>query len=218
VTARWVALSSVLIAALTAASATAKPPHGYYAQVARWHAKQPGETAPKDAAGRAKLVLESINLRERVELVASKDDGGFSDAELERAAHVLRDSRNDTEHAIDPKLLDLLYALEKHFAAPCIRVVSAYRTPHGKSGSQHSRGHAADVVVPGATDRDVASHARTLGTTGIGLYPVSGFVHVDVRERSHYWVDSSGPGQHKHRKKHGNGKPHARPKRSAAKR
>src|SRR5262249_37145908 len=34
-----------------------------------------------------------------------------------------------------------------------------------------------------------------LGFVGVGIYPVSGFVHVDVRERSYFWVDMSGPRQ-----------------------
>jgi hypothetical protein len=52
-----------------------------------------------------------------------------------------------------------------------------------------------DLVVPGASDSDVAKFAREEGFAGVGIYPVSGFVHVDVRERSYFWVDTSGPGK-----------------------
>jgi hypothetical protein len=52
-----------------------------------------------------------------------------------------------------------------------------------------------DLVVPGATDDDVAKFAREQGFSGVGVYPVSGFVHIDVRERSYFWVDLSGPGK-----------------------
>jgi uncharacterized protein YcbK (DUF882 family) len=215
VTARGAAVWSATLALFVSIPGAAKPPPrhrghglpaGYRAHVARWHAREPGAAAPKDAHGRPKLVLEAINLRERVELVAASDDGAFDEAERARAAHVLRDSRGNAEHAIDAALLDLLYRLERHFDAPCIRVVSAYRVPHGGKTSQHGRGRAADVVVPGAKDKDVAAFARTLGTTGVGLYPVSGFVHVDVRERGHYWVDWSGPGQHRKPVRHAHGK------------
>ena len=34
---------------------------------------------------------------------------------------------------------------------------------------------------------------QVLGFVGVGVYPVSGFVHLDVRERSYFWVDTSGP-------------------------
>jgi hypothetical protein len=49
--------------------------------------------------------------------------------------------------------------------------------------------------VPGAGDDEVATFARELGFVGVGIYPTSGFVHVDVRDRSYFWVDSSAPGR-----------------------
>jgi hypothetical protein len=52
-----------------------------------------------------------------------------------------------------------------------------------------------DLVVPGASDEDVAKFAREEGFAGVGVYPVSGFVHVDIREHSYFWVDTSGPGK-----------------------
>ena len=33
------------------------------------------------------------------------------------------------------------------------------------------------------------------GFAGVGVYPTSGFVHVDVRDRSWFWIDKSGPGR-----------------------
>ena len=49
--------------------------------------------------------------------------------------------------------------------------------------------------MPGVSDEEVARFVRDQGFVGCGVYPVSGFVHVDVRERSYFWVDSSGPGK-----------------------
>jgi len=137
-------------------------------------------------------VLENINTRERVELEAGADAGGFAEAERARATSVLGDSHRDREHAVDGALLDLLYRLQRHFDAPCVRIVSAYRAG---GSSQHARGRAADIVLPGVGDAELAAFARSLGGTGVGLYPKSGFVHVDVREHPHHWVDSSGPGE-----------------------
>lgn len=185
-------------------------PAGYRAHVRRWHERAPDAHAPLDEASRPKLVIESINLQESVELSASSDEGGFSESELERAARVLRDAGSERAETLEPELLDLLYRIQTHFDAPCIRVVSAYRSPKRNRASQHSRGRAADIVVPGVEDRAVAAWVRSLGATGVGLYPVSGFVHVDVREASHYWVDSSGPGQRSNARR-------ARPKKTAKK-
>jgi uncharacterized protein YcbK (DUF882 family) len=168
---------------------------GYQKHVKSWHDKEEGAAPVMDVSGRPKLVLQSINVKESVELVAATDTGEFPDAERQKAARILRDTRHDKETEIDPRLLDLLYDIQRHFDAPSIRVISAYRESKGKSGSRHAQGQAADIVVPGVKDHQVFSYVQAKHGTGAGLYPVSGFVHVDVREASTSWVDSSGPGQ-----------------------
>ena len=159
-----------------------------------WHAAPPGKTAPVDASGRPALVLQGLNIPDRAELTPRGERGGFSAEDLDRAAHVLRD-HSGNEHPIDPHLLDVIYRLQVHFKAPEIRIISGYRTPRGGATSNHGKGRAMDLVVPGASDEDVAKLAREQGFAGVGIYPVSGFVHVDVRERSYFWVDTSGPGK-----------------------
>jgi uncharacterized protein YcbK (DUF882 family) len=170
-------------------------PHGYAHMVWRWHQRPRGSSAPRDARGRPELVLESVNTRESVRLSATTDRGGFSASELDRAAHLLRDTRHDAEFPVDPGLLDVVYRLERHFRAPLIRVISGYRRPAPYGHSRHGQGRAIDLVVPGASNHAVAAYVRKLGFCGVGVYPRSGFVHVDVRSSSYYWVDSSGPGQ-----------------------
>jgi uncharacterized protein YcbK (DUF882 family) len=160
-----------------------------------WHAAMPGKTAPLDEHGRPLLVLQGLNIPDRVELTARGDHGGFSAEDLDRAAHVMRDHAGN-EHPIDPRLLDMVYRLETHFHAHEIRIISGYRTPPRPGAtSNHGKGRAMDLVIPGTTDEEVAKFARDEGFCGVGIYPVSGFVHVDVRERSFFWVDSSGPGK-----------------------
>jgi uncharacterized protein YcbK (DUF882 family) len=192
--------------ALLAGAALAAPPAGrtararpspaaYKSYVARWHEAPDGAAAPVDARGRAKLVLVSLNTGARAELEAATDRGGFAASDLERAAWALREPSTGNEHPVEPRLLDVVYRIQREFDAPEIRVVSGYRTPHGRRGSNHGKGRAMDVVVPGATDADVARFAREEGFVGVGIYPVSGFVHVDVRDRSYFWVDASGPGR-----------------------
>lgn len=160
-----------------------------------WHTPTPGKSAPLDKAGRPMLVLQGLNIPDRVELSARSDFGGFSAEDLDRAAHIMREPSSGNEHPIDPHLLDFVYRIQTHFKAHEIRIISAYRTPHAGKTSNHGKGRAMDLVVPGATDEEVATFARDQGFCGVGVYPVSGFVHVDVRERSFFWVDNSGPGK-----------------------
>ncbi len=167
----------------------------YRHYVRLWHKKDPKRKAPLDAHGRPELVIESINTREQIALSPISDRGGFSASELERAARVLRDQHTGNEFPVDPGVVDILYRLQRHFKTHSIRVISAYRTPHRGSHSRHGQGRAIDLVVPGASDRAVARFVRDLGFCGVGVYTRSGFVHVDVRARSYFWVDHSGPGQ-----------------------
>ena len=173
--------------------AAAGAPPAYVAMVKAWHLAST-DKAPLDVNGRPKLVLYSINRAERVELQASTDDGDFAPSEIDKASWILR-AGDGNQHPIDARLLDIVYALEKHFQASEVRFVSGYRTPTAKKlGSNHGYGRAIDLVIPGTIDDWVASYVRALGYTGAGVYVISGFVHVDVRAQSYYWIDKSGPG------------------------
>jgi uncharacterized protein YcbK (DUF882 family) len=170
-------------------------PAGYFYNVRYLHTPDPSRHAPLDAAGRPQLVLRSVNKREIEALPAATDSGGFAASDLPRAQHVLRESSTGHESPLEPRVLDLLYRIQRHFNAQEIRVISAYRTPvEGNGQGNHGRGRAVDFVVPGAADEDVARFARELGFVGVGLYPISSFVHVDARSRSYFWTDRSGPG------------------------
>jgi uncharacterized protein YcbK (DUF882 family) len=203
-------LARTLVCALLAITAAAAPVGAEPAKPARpppakrpataisasrtWHTATPGKTAPLDERGRSLLVLQGLNIPDRVELTPRNERGGFSAEDLDHAAHIMRDSSGN-EHPIDPRLLDMVYRLQVHFHAHEIRIISGYRTPRRSTTSNHGKGRAMDLVIPGASDEDVAKFAREEGFAGVGVYPVSGFVHVDVREHSYFWVDTSGPGK-----------------------
>jgi uncharacterized protein YcbK (DUF882 family) len=169
-------------------------PHSYRAAVESWH--RPVTAQPSiDARGRPYLTLEVLNTNERLEVEAQTETGRFAASELDRLSHALRDTRRGNEHPVDPALADLVYDLQLHFRANALRVISGYRTELGAGHSNHGRGRAVDLIVPGVDDEEVARYVRAKGFTGVGVYPSSGFVHVDVRPVSYYWIDRSGPGQ-----------------------
>lgn len=121
------------------------------------------------------------------------DEGGFDADDLAAAAAALAFHDDGSEHPIEPRLVELVYRASRHFRAPWVTVISGYRP--GRSSSRHAHGRAIDFVLPGVADRRLAAWARRIGFVGVGIYPVSGFVHLDVRERSYFWSDSSGPGE-----------------------
>ncbi len=156
-----------------------------------WHA--PSTVSPaRDANGRPMLTLTAINRGETLSVPATSDEGGFDSTDLDRIAHLLRAATGD-EHPIDPRTLSLVYRIESHFDVPEIRVVSGYRVPKPGSHSNHGKGRAIDLIVPGVADAEVARYVRELGFVGVGVYPTSQFVHVDIRPHSYFWVDYTGP-------------------------
>jgi uncharacterized protein YcbK (DUF882 family) len=150
------------------------------------------DAIPVDPTGRPMLSLRTVNRGESLAIPSSTDDGAFCSADLDRVAHLLRASSGD-EHPIDPRTLSLVYRIQRRFVVPEIRVVSGYRVPRPGSHSNHGKGRAIDLVVPGTADEEVARFARELGFVGVGVYPTSQFLHVDIRPRSYFWVDLSGP-------------------------
>jgi uncharacterized protein YcbK (DUF882 family) len=192
-TARFVLASVVLSLVLAAAPSPAKAPD-YAEMIRQWHQAAPLSTRPFAPAGWPALVLQMVNTGERVELMPEHSTGGFSAEDLARAAKGLRDPKSGESMPVNTRVLDLAYQLETHFDVAMIRVVSGYRGPRGTNGN-HGRGRAIDLIVPGVSDEDVATFARRIGFVGVGIYPESGFIHLDVRSSSFFWSDSSRPGK-----------------------
>jgi hypothetical protein len=171
----------------------------YRANVRRWHdaTRLPGPRMVDD--GRYVLRLYGLNNRVAAELVPTGSAGPwvFDEVARAQAARVLEDTRAHATTALDLRLLDVVYTLARHFQVGQVTVVSGYRAHAGRSN--HALGRAVDLVLPGVRDEAVAAFARTLGFLGVGVYPVSGFVHVDVRSRSFFWVDPSVPGRRSRR-------------------
>lgn len=95
---------------------------------------------------------------------------------------------------LHPGLLERLQRVGEAFDPHPIEIVSGYR-PEAPSNSRHHHARALDVVVRGASREELRDLAVTFPQTGVGWYPNSTFVHLDVREESAYWVDLSGPGE-----------------------
>lgn len=164
----------------------------YRESVRHWH-EASGHAAPLGARGEACLLLVNLNAKERATL-CPLERGGFSEADRELAASLFREPGSDNSHPVHPRLLELLLDVQEHFHAGEIRLLSGYRSPW-EGNSNHGKGRAADIVVPGTSDEAAAIYARGLGYVGVGIYPTSHFLHVDVREASYFWVDASAPGR-----------------------
>ncbi|MEM9691388.1 MAG: LysM peptidoglycan-binding domain-containing protein [Myxococcota bacterium] len=105
-------------------------------------------------------------------------------------------SKSKATHAIDPRLMRLVVKVSDTFGGRPIWVVSGYRNGKGTSAtSRHHHGKAIDFRIEGVPVAVVRDFCKTLDRVGVGFYPNSKFVHLDVRQRWTYWVDYAGPGQ-----------------------
>jgi LysM repeat protein len=96
---------------------------------------------------------------------------------------------------LDPRLLRLLVDVSDTFGGRPLRIVSGFRTTSYYQDSRHKQSQAVDFSIPGVPNQVIRDYLRTLGKVGVGYYPNSSFVHLDVREYSAYWVDYAGPGE-----------------------
>ena len=99
--------------------------------------------------------------------------------------------------AYDPRLFAMLYQVSRKFGKPIV-VISAYRVrgQHSNKTSNHYRGRAIDFRLPTIPRRKLLAYLdASFRNAGIGWYPNSTFLHLDVRKRGFWWIDPSGPGE-----------------------
>jgi uncharacterized protein YcbK (DUF882 family) len=140
--------------------------------------------------GTGKFVLQSANTGEELEVTVNLATGEVEAEGYRRFRHLMRCLRTTAETPIDPRLIDLLYRISQRTGQKII-LVSGFRAPMFSLAqlSYHTRGMAADIRIPGMTPLMVRDLARSMGVKGIGYYPVSQFVHVDVRDEHMEWTD-----------------------------
>ena len=118
-------------------------------------------------------------------------DGRYVQGGLRTIDHVLRDWRTDEIVPMDPKVVDILYLLQRELDPDGpLEVVCGYRSPATNAmlrrrsravakHSLHMYGMAVDFRLPNQPIRVLHEAAVSLKAGGVGYYPSSGFIHVD---------------------------------------
>jgi uncharacterized protein YcbK (DUF882 family) len=148
-----------------------------------------------------RLKLHNMHTGESLDIVYRVGDTYLPEA-VEKLNYFLRDHYTQDVANYDPKEFDVLHNVLERLRRPdgIIEVVCGYRTPETNEAlrqnsrrtgvaehSQHMEGHAIDLRVPGVSTAAVRNAALSLHAGGVGYYPVSQFVHVDVGPVRH-WV------------------------------
>jgi LysM repeat protein len=96
---------------------------------------------------------------------------------------------------VDPRLIALLADVSEHFGGRPLRIVSGWRDHSYFEDSRHKHSQAVDFSIPGVQNTVLRDYVRRFRNCGVGYYPNSSFVHLDVRQAAAYWVDYAGPGE-----------------------
>jgi uncharacterized protein YcbK (DUF882 family) len=156
--------------------------------------------ASVDATGARKLGFKHLHTGETLD-VAYWENGSYVPGALAEVNHVLRDWRTGDVHVIEPRLLDLLTALQARLGrSERFDVICGYRSPatnamlheHSTEVATHSLhlvGQAIDIHLPGVELANLRNAAMSLGLGGVGYYPASDFVHVDIGRVRHWGGD-----------------------------
>ncbi len=100
-----------------------------------------------------------------------------------------------TRPPVPDRLLRLLVRVSDTFGGRLIRVVSGYRTSSYFADSRHKHSAAIDFSIAGVPNAVVRQYLLLFDDVGVGYYPNSSFVHLDVRDGAMQWVDYAGPGE-----------------------
>lgn len=143
------------------------------------------------SAGERRIDLHNLHTGEKVAL-AYWVEGDYVAESLAEINRVLRDHRTNQVAAIDPGLLDLLHRVTLAVgASQPFEIISGYRSPASNQmltentggvakRSLHMEGKAIDVRLPGIPLANLRQAGILLQGGGVGYYPESNFVHLDV--------------------------------------
>lgn len=139
-----------------------------------------------------RLRLYNIHSLEHLDIVY-RNGGEYNPDGLSQLDRFLRDTRTGEIPEYDPRLFDLLgdlVALSGRAEAEII-VICGYRAPSTNEflrihttgvakNSLHMKAQAVDIRLPGLKTSKLRDLALMLGRGGVGYYPASDFVHVDI--------------------------------------
>lgn len=130
--------------------------------------------------------------------ITYKRDGRYDEEALKKINWELRDWRRNEAIRMDPQVLDAVWELYRDLGATQpIEIICGYRAPatnamlrKRSSGvarfSQHTLGKAIDLHIPGVSLEAQRAAAMRLQRGGVGYYPSSTFIHVDVGNIRHW--------------------------------
>jgi len=149
-------------------------------------------SATSSAVPQGHLRLFHTHTGEHLDIVY-RHGGTYVPEALAKLDHFLRDHRTGEVHHFDPRLFDVLSDATQAVGRPNaeIYIICGYRAPKSNEylrthtsgvakNSLHMQAEAIDIRLPGTPTLKFRNAALALGRGGVGYYPTSDFIHVDV--------------------------------------
>ena len=138
------------------------------------------------------LLLYNTHTAERIDIVYRRGEAYIPEA-LAKLDFLLRDHRTGDVRHFDPRMYDILSDLTASVGRPGgeIDIVCGYRTSSTNESlrahttrvarnSLHIQAEAIDLRMPGIDTRKLRKAALALARGGVGYYPNSDFIHLDI--------------------------------------
>ena len=151
-----------------------------------------------------RLLLYNTHTAQRIDVVY-RSDGRYVPEALAQLDYFLRDHRTGDLRHFDPRLYDILFDLASSVgrSGAEIDIICGYRTPSTNESlrarttgvaknSLHIQAEAIDLRIPGFDTLKLRRAALALHRGGVGYYPHSDFIHVDVGRVRQWCFDLPG--------------------------
>lgn len=159
-------------------------------------ARRPIELIPPPPCYKDPVTLYRVRTDESRSVSLCFCDGKPNPAAVQAISELSAPVGDNDSPPLDSRLVQLLQRVSDRFPGRRIELISGYRPGRQASGeTHHSRGQAIDFRVEGVSNRTLAFFVRAFDKVGVGFYPNSVFIHMDVRDRNAWWIDYSRPGE-----------------------
>jgi uncharacterized protein YcbK (DUF882 family) len=143
------------------------------------------------------VTLYRVWSRQQAKIRLANANGRIRSGAVQRLEYLLRSKNTKKGKPPDRRLVRLISQVSDHFGGRIIRVISGYReaTGYTKLSSRHVSGEAIDFRIDGVPEKAIVDYCRKFENAGVGYYPNSHFVHLDVRDENTFWTDVSRSGE-----------------------
>ncbi len=156
---------------------------------------RPAEEKRPQAVHFPPMGIYNIHRQEFASIRVYDETGHLRPRALEEFNRIARCLHTGVQLPMDYRLLTEVYQAWLHFGMPSVTLFSGCRqAPYATPGSRHNFGLALDFNFDGVPRREVIAYflqrrEKTAHGMGVGYYPNSYHVHVDVRDKNAFWVD-----------------------------